>query len=77
VSSAVTQNPSKSVPNYSTQPTFAESSSYPALIARFAKSLEGWGPALILSPCGNILLFRSVTGRTLEWAQAHFFVAAG
>jgi hypothetical protein len=26
---------------------------------------------------GNILLFRSESGRTLEWAQAHFFVAAG
>ena len=26
---------------------------------------------------GNILLLRSESGRTMEWAQAHFFVAAG
>ena len=30
---------------------------------------------VLLSPCpGHILWFRSVTGRTTEWAQAHFFV---
>ena len=35
------------------------------------------GPAgltLILSCCGNILILRSEAGRTMEWAQAHFFV---
>ncbi len=32
----------------------------------------------LLLPCyGNILSLRSETGRTIEWAQAHFFVAAG
>jgi hypothetical protein len=34
-------------------------------------------PTLLLHGYGNILYFRSVTGRTIEWAQAHFFVAAG
>src|ERR1700740_1984408 len=34
-------------------------------------------PALLLRGYGNILYLRSVTGRTIEWAQAHFFVAAG
>ena len=30
---------------------------------------------VLLLPCpGHILWFRSVTGRTTEWAQAHFFV---
>ena len=32
---------------------------------------------LLLPCCRNILYFRSETGRTTEWAQAHFFVAAG
>jgi len=32
----------------------------------------------LLLPCSrNILILRSETGRTIEWAQAHFFVAAG
>jgi hypothetical protein len=38
---------------------------------------RGLGPAgliLILSCCGNILILRSEAGRTMEWAQAHFFV---
>lgn len=34
-------------------------------------------PILLLRGYGNILVFRSVTGRTMKWAQAHFFVAAG
>ena len=34
-------------------------------------------PTLLLQGRGNILYFRSVTGRTIGWAQAHFFVAAG
>jgi hypothetical protein len=34
-------------------------------------------PVLLLWGYGNILMFRSVTGRTMKWAQAHFFVAAG
>src|SRR5258708_1800577 len=30
---------------------------------------------ILLLPClGHILSFRSVTGRTMRWAQAHFFV---
>src|SRR5208283_2223976 len=32
---------------------------------------------LLLPCCRNILALRSETGRTIEWAQAHFFVAAG
>src|SRR5499425_1686212 len=33
---------------------------------------------ILLLPCSrNILFLRSETGRTTEWAQAHFFVAAG
>ena len=48
VSSLVAQTLSKSVPNYSTQPTFAESSSYPALIACFAKSLGQYELVLTL-----------------------------
>ena len=33
---------------------------------------------ILLLPCsGNILFLRSETGRTTEWARAHFFVAAG
>ena len=34
-------------------------------------------PILLLRGYGNILVIRSETGRTIEWAQAHFFVAAG
>ncbi len=34
-------------------------------------------PILLLRGYGNILVIRSVTGRTMKWAQAHFFVAAG
>jgi hypothetical protein len=32
---------------------------------------------LLLGCSGNILVLRSESGRTLRWAQAHFFVAAG
>jgi hypothetical protein len=33
--------------------------------------------ALHLQCLGNILCLRSAKGRTIGWAQAHFFVAAG
>jgi len=40
--------------------------------------MESQNPsALQLSYTRNILTFRSETGRTMKWAQAHFFVAAG
>ena len=32
---------------------------------------------LLLRCCRNILMVRSESGRTIGWAQAHFFVAAG
>src|ERR1700743_2479103 len=32
-------------------------------------------PRILILPCsGNILVLRSEAGRTMEWAQAHFFV---
>jgi len=35
------------------------------------------GRILLLGGWGNILYFRSEAGRGEEWAQAHFFIAAG
>jgi hypothetical protein len=35
---------------------------------------EGNARTLILPCSGNILILRSEAGRTMEWAQAHFFV---
>jgi hypothetical protein len=46
--------------------------------AELPHSKEPQNPsALQLSYTRNILTFRSETGRTMKWAQAHFFVAAG
>src|SRR5271169_967623 len=46
--------------------------------ALHSSEIAGKGlPTLLLRGYGNILWLRSVTGRTIEWAQAHFFVAAG
>jgi hypothetical protein len=50
-----------------------------ALVARVLRisTVCTLAPTLLLPGYRNILYFRSVTGRTMKWAQAHFFVAAG